>query len=98
MRLAEPPAPVRHVPVCRLSGRPPRGYPIHIIVTNARLIIGVVDTQSDKMLAEMRAREAPGVVDVHNALGIRGDGVISSTSQHARRSEAEQSARRSLGV
>jgi osmotically-inducible protein OsmY len=32
--------------------------------------MGVVDTADDKYLAEVRAREVPGVVDVENALMV----------------------------
>jgi len=37
-------------------------YPIHIIVKNGRtMLLGVVDTESDKTLAAVRAREVIGV-------------------------------------
>jgi len=49
----------------------PFGYPIHIVVTDRRTtLVGVVNTEADKALAELRAREAPGVVDVRNALVV----------------------------
>ena len=43
-------------------GMEPAGdYPIHIIVKNMRVtLIGVVDNDGDKTLAEMKARQVPG--------------------------------------
>ena len=46
-------------------------YPIHIIVKNLRiLLLGVVDNDSDKMLAGVRAREVPGSLGVDNQLVV----------------------------
>jgi BON domain len=53
------------------SDAQPFGYPIHISVTDRHTtLMGVVDTADDKYLAEVRAREVPGVVDVENALMV----------------------------
>jgi hyperosmotically inducible protein len=51
-------------------GMEPAGdYPIHIIVKNGRItLIGVVDSESDKTLAGMKAREVPGSFGVDNQL------------------------------
>ena len=49
----------------------PHGYAIHIVVTDRRVTLtGAVDSEADRILAETRAREVPGVVDVHNALAV----------------------------
>jgi hyperosmotically inducible protein len=54
----------------RFPGMEPLGdYPIHIIVKNGRTILmGVVDNESDKTVAGMRAREVPGAFAVDNEL------------------------------
>jgi hyperosmotically inducible periplasmic protein len=54
----------------RFPGMQPVGvYPIHIIVKNGRtLLLGVVDSPLDRQLAEVRAREVPGVFNVENSL------------------------------
>jgi hyperosmotically inducible protein len=56
----------------RFPGMQPFGtYPIHIIVKNGRtILLGVVDNESDKMLATIRAREVTGVLGVDNDLVI----------------------------
>jgi len=44
-------------------------YPIHIIVKNLRVtLLGVVDNESDKTVAGMKAREVPGSLGVDNQL------------------------------
>jgi hyperosmotically inducible periplasmic protein len=46
-------------------------YPIHIIVKNGRtMLLGVVDSEADKTLAGLRAREITGVFDVENSLVV----------------------------
>ena len=46
-------------------------YPIHIIVKGGRTtLLGVVDNESDKTVAGMRAREVSGVFGVENELII----------------------------
>lgn len=46
-------------------------YPIHIIVKNGRTtLVGVVDNESDKSIAGVRAREVPQVFAVENELMI----------------------------
>jgi hypothetical protein len=46
-------------------------YPIHIIVKNGRItLLGVVDSESDKMLAAVRAREVPAAFGVDNQLVV----------------------------
>lgn len=56
----------------RFPGLQPLGfYPIHIIVKNGRTtLMGVVDNQMDKQMAEFRAREVPGVFSVENELTV----------------------------
>ena len=59
----------RHFP-----GMQPVGvYPIHIIVKNGRtMLLGVVDNQADRQIAEVRAREVAGVFEVENSLSLAG--------------------------
>lgn len=46
-------------------------YRIHIIVKNGRtMLLGVVDSASDRQLAEVRAREVTGVFEVENGLTV----------------------------
>ena len=56
----------------RFPGMQPFGtYPIHIIVKNGRTtLMGVVDSQMDKQMAEFRAREVSGVFSVENELVV----------------------------
>lgn len=56
----------------RYPGMQPFGtYPIHIIVKGGRvLLLGVVDSDADKTLAGLRAREVPGTFAVENELVI----------------------------
>jgi hypothetical protein len=51
-------------------GMEPAGdYPIHIIVKNGRItLLGVVDNEADKQVAEIRARGVPGAFGVENQL------------------------------
>jgi len=50
-------------------------YAIHIIVKNGRtMLLGVVDSASDRQLAEVRAREVTGVFEVENGLIVAGKG------------------------
>ena len=53
-------------------GMEPAGdYPIHIIVKNGRItLLGVVDNESDKTLAGVKAREVPGAFAVENNLMV----------------------------
>jgi hyperosmotically inducible periplasmic protein len=57
----------RHFP-----GMQPVGvYPIHIIVKNGRtMLLGVVDNATDRQLAEVRAREVTGVLELENGLTV----------------------------
>jgi hyperosmotically inducible periplasmic protein len=57
----------RHFP-----GMQPVGiYPIHIVVKNGRtMLLGVVDSTTDRQLAEVRAREVTGVFEVENGLTV----------------------------
>jgi hypothetical protein len=59
----------------RFPGLQPFGtYPIHIIVKNGRTtLMGVVDSEVDKRMAEIRAREIPGVFSVENELVVDND-------------------------
>ena len=61
-------------------GMEPAGdYPIHIIVQNGRVtLLGVVDSENDKTVAGLRAREVPGTFDVANQLVVEGSGKRSS--------------------
>jgi hyperosmotically inducible periplasmic protein len=54
----------------RFPGMQPFGmYPIHIIVKNGRItLLGIVDHETDKALAGVRAREVTGVFGVANDL------------------------------
>jgi hyperosmotically inducible protein len=56
----------------RFPGMQPFGtYPIHIIVQNGRTtLLGVVDNESDKTVAGLRAREVDGVFGVENELVV----------------------------
>ena len=46
-------------------------YPIHIIVKSMRVtLIGVVENDSDKMLAYTKAREVSGAFEVKNELMV----------------------------
>jgi hyperosmotically inducible protein len=56
----------------RFPGMEPIGdYPIHIIVKNGKItLLGVVDTEGDKTVAGMRAREVPGSFGVDNELAV----------------------------
>ena len=50
-------------------------YRIHIIVKNGRtMLLGVVDSASDRQLAEVRAREVTGVFEVENGLTVARSG------------------------
>ena len=55
----------RHFPGMQPVGR----YPIHIVVKNGRtMLLGVVDSATDRQIAEVRAREVSGVFEVENGL------------------------------
>jgi osmotically-inducible protein OsmY len=56
----------------RFPGMQPFGtHPIHIIVKNGRTtLMGVVDNDVDRRVAEMRAREVSGVFSVENELVV----------------------------
>jgi osmotically-inducible protein OsmY len=46
-------------------------YPIHIIVKNGRTtLMGIVDSQMDKQMAEFRAREVSGTFAIENELVV----------------------------
>jgi hyperosmotically inducible protein len=53
-------------------GMEPLGdYPLHIIVNHGRItLLGVVDSESDKTIAGIRAREVPGSFGVENELAV----------------------------
>ena len=53
-------------------GTEPLGdFPIHVIVKNGKMtLLGVVDNESDKTVAGMRAREVPGSFGVENELVV----------------------------
>jgi BON domain-containing protein len=57
----------RHFP-----GMQPVGiYAIHIVVKNGRtMLLGVVDTEADRQIAEVRAREVTGVFEAENGLAV----------------------------
>src|SRR3954463_3639618 len=54
----------------RFPGMEPVGdYPLHIIVDRGKItLLGVVDTEGDKTVAGMRARDVPGSFGVDNEL------------------------------
>ena len=56
----------------RFPGMEPLGdYPLHIIVKSGKItLLGVVDAESDKTIAGVRAREVPGSFAVENELVI----------------------------
>jgi len=56
----------------RFPGLQPFGnYPIHIIVKNGRTtLVGIVDSEADKTVAGIRAREVSGVFEVTNDLVV----------------------------
>jgi osmotically-inducible protein OsmY len=58
----------------RFPGMQPFGtYPIHIIVKGGRTtLMGVVDNEMDKRMAEIRAREVSGTFSVENELVVDG--------------------------
>ena len=50
-------------------------YPIHIIVKHGTItLLGVVDTESAKTVAGMRARDVPGAFAVENELVVENGG------------------------
>lgn len=57
-----------------ITNDPPIGFhAIHIIVKNGNVILtGVVDSDSDLAMAEMRANQVPGVFSVTNELQVAG--------------------------
>ena len=57
----------------QFPGMQPFGtYPIHIVVRRGQTtLVGVVDSASDKLMAEVRAREVSGVFGVENALVVK---------------------------
>jgi hypothetical protein len=59
--------------VTRFPGMQPFGnYPIHVIVRNGRTtLVGLVDNESDRILAGVRARDVSGVFGVENELEVR---------------------------
>jgi hyperosmotically inducible protein len=64
----------------RFPGMEPLGdYPIHIVVKGGRVILlGVVDNESDKTVAGIRAREVPGTFAVDNELVVEIDAQTST--------------------
>jgi hyperosmotically inducible periplasmic protein len=56
----------------QFPGMQPVGpYAIHIVVTNGRtMLLGIVDSATDRQIAEVRAREVTGVFEVENSLSI----------------------------
>ena len=56
----------------RFPGMEPAGdYPIHIVVKQGRItLLGVVDSEADKTMAGMKARQVPGSFGVENELTI----------------------------
>src|SRR6267142_911759 len=61
---------LRGFPGGMFPGMEPAGdYPIHIIVKGGRMtLLGVVDNEADKQVAEIRARGVPGAFGVDNQL------------------------------
>ena len=67
----------------RFPGMEPLGdFPIHIIVKGGKItLLGVVDNESDKTVAGMRAREVPGALGVENELVVEKPEAKSSTKK-----------------
>ncbi len=61
-------------------GMEPAGdYPIHIIVKNGKMtLLGVVDNETDKNVAGLRAREVPGTFGVDKQLNVEKAGGTAS--------------------
>jgi hyperosmotically inducible protein len=60
----------------RFPGMEPLGdYPLHVIVKHGTItLLGVVDDESDKTVAGMRARGVPGAFGVENELVVEKEG------------------------
>ena len=60
----------------RFPGMEPLGdYPLHVIVKHGTItLLGVVDNESDKTVAGMRARGVPGAYGVENELVVEKEG------------------------
>jgi BON domain-containing protein len=57
-----------------LGMEPAGDYPIHIIVRNGHIkLMGVVDSEQDKIVAGMKASQVPGAFGVENDLMIEND-------------------------
>ena len=67
----------------RFPGTEPAGdYPIHIIVKQGRItLLGVVDSESDKTVAGMKARQVPGSFGVDNDLMIDRESTVTSSKR-----------------
>jgi hyperosmotically inducible periplasmic protein len=65
-----------------IEGMEPAGdYPIHIVVKNGRIqLIGVVDSEGDKNVAGMKARQVPGSFELTNELVVERAGDKSTRS------------------
>jgi osmotically-inducible protein OsmY len=61
------------VSVARQAGQqPPGDYPIHIIVKGRRVTFyGIVNSEADKTMVNVRAREVGGVFGVDNQLMVK---------------------------
>jgi hyperosmotically inducible protein len=60
---------------------PAGDYPIHIVVKNGRIqLIGVVDSERDKNVAGMKARQVPGSFELTNELVVEKAGDKSTRS------------------
>jgi hyperosmotically inducible protein len=72
---------LRSFPGGMFPGMEPAGdYPIHIIVKNGRItLLGVVDNDADKQVAEIRARGVPGAFGVDNQLMVERKGSSTAT-------------------
>jgi osmotically-inducible protein OsmY len=59
----------------RFPGMQPVGaYPIHIVVKHGRTtLVGIVDNESDRLVAELKAKEVPGVFGLQNQLMVSED-------------------------
>lgn len=62
----------------RFPGMQPVGrYPIHIVVKGGRtMLLGVVDSATDRQIAEIRAREVSGVFEVEDGLVVAARAVV----------------------
>lgn len=76
-----------------------QAYPIHIIVKGGRtLLIGAVDSESDKTTAGFRAREVPGTFGVENELVVPQRGSRQASARPAFEASSRSPKPRSVAI